>query len=223
MIPYFEVPAIPIGSYMVLQPFTILVVIGCLAGIATARWHALSRGLNLHRFYGLVVSTLIAGFVVSHLFYLIFYHPERIRFGLELLNVGSGMSSFGGFLGGTLGAVVYLRVHRLAAWEYIDALLLGLAVGWFFGRLGCTIIHDHPGTPSNFFLAVEYPGGPRHDLGFYEWLFSIGLNVLLFALRRTRPVAGVLTGIACVIYAPARFLLDFLRISDPRYLWLTPG
>lgn len=28
---------------------------------------------------------------------------------------------------------------------------------------------------------------------------------------------------ACLAYAPVRFLLDFLRVADARYLGLTPG
>ena len=95
--------------------------------------------------------------------------------------------------------------------------------GWFFGRLGCTIVHDHPGLPSDFILAVEYPSGARHDLGFYEWLFTIALIVLLFVIRRRGYPAGVLTGITCVAYAPVRFMLDFLRVGDERFYGLTPG
>jgi phosphatidylglycerol:prolipoprotein diacylglycerol transferase len=100
---------------------------------------------------------------------------------------------------------------------------LGLAVGWFFGRLGCSIVHDHPGLPSDFILAVQYPTGPRHDLGFYEWLFTIGLIVLLLMLRRRGLPAGMLTGVVCVLYAPVRFMLDFLRVGDRLYYGFTPG
>lgn len=189
----------------------------------TARWHTRSVGLDLKWFAPLVAWVLIPGFLVSHFVVLLLYHPEHLRFDWGLVNVGRGMSSFGGFFGGALGAIVYLQRRRLPVLAYIDALVLGLVVGWFFGRLGCTIVHDHPGLPSDFILAVEYPSGARHDLGFYEWLFTIALIVLLFVIRRRGYPAGVLTGITCVAYAPVRFMLDFLRVGDERFYGLTPG
>ena len=223
MIPYIDIPTLQLWGTVAVHPFGTLVVTGCIVGAVIARWHAKSRGLDVDRFVNLLAWVLLPGFLVSHLAMLLFYHPEHFRFDMGLLNVGKGMSSFGGFLGGALGAAIYLKRHRLPFLPYSDALSLGLVAGWFFGRLGCTIVHDHPGLPSDFILAVQYPTGARHDLGFYEWLFTIALNILLFAIRRRRYPAGILTGIACVTYAPVRFMLDFLRVGDKLYLGLTPG
>lgn len=223
MIPYIEIPALQLWGSITVQPFGVLVAMGCIAGAMVARWHAISRGLDTKKFPGLLAWTLVAGFLVSHIVVLLFYYPERLRFSVELLNVGKGMSSFGGFFGGALGAVIFLRYHRLPVLAYGDALLLGLTVGWLFGRLGCSIAHDHPGLPSDFILAVDYPSGPRHDLGFYEWLFTIGLNIFIFMIRGRGLRAGVLTGLICVLYAPVRFMLDFLRVGDKLYYGLTPG
>lgn len=223
MIPYIEIPTMQLWGSITVQPFGVLVAMGCIAGAITARWHAISCGLDTRRFSSLLAWTLIAGFLFSHIVVLLFYYPERLSFSVDLLNIGKGMSSFGGFFGGALGAVIFLRYHRLPVLAYGDALLLGLTVGWFFGRLGCSIAHDHPGLPSDFILAVDYPTGSRHDLGFYEWLFTIGLNVLIFAIRPNELRPGVLTGLICVLYAPVRFMLDFLRVGDKLYYGLTPG
>ena len=157
MIPYVELQPLKLWGPIVLDPFSILVAIGCVTGVITALWHVTARGLDLQRFSALIAWTLIPAFLISHLVALFFYHPEQLRFDLQLLNVGKGMSSFGGFLGGAVGAAVFLRYYRLPVLEYTDALVLGLAVGWFFGRLGCSIVHDHPGLPSDFILAVQYP------------------------------------------------------------------
>ena len=223
MVPYVEIPTLQLWGPVAIQPFGVLVTLGCIMGTLVARWHARSLGLDLRRFATLVAWVLIPGFVVSHIVVLLLYHPEQLRFDLGLLDIGRGMSSFGGFFGGALGAVVYLQRHRLPVLPYVDALVLGLVAGWFFGRLGCTVVHDHPGLPSDFILAVEYPSGTRHDLGWYEWLFTIVLYLLLIVIRRRRYPAGVLTGVTCIIYAPVRFMLDFLRVGDRLYLGFTPG
>ena len=223
MVPYVEIPSLQIWGPIVVHPFGFLVVTGCIVGAMVARWHAKSIGLDVQRFSALIGWVLISGLLVSHFITLLFYHPEQLRFDWKLLDVGKGMSSFGGFFGGALGTLVYLRLYRLPILPFVDALVLGLVVGWFFGRLGCTVAHDHPGLPSSFFLAVAYPTGPRHDLGFYEWLFTIGLNILLFTIRSRGCSVGILTGVTCVIYCPVRFLLDFLREGDKLYFGFTPG
>ena len=105
---------------------------------------------------------------------------------------------------------------------------LGLSVGWIFGRTGCFTAHDHPGRHTSFFLSVRYPDGPRHDLGLDELLFTIAMTAILFAYARKPRPPGHLIGLACLMYAPVRFGLDFLRATDVarpdmRYAGLTPA
>jgi phosphatidylglycerol:prolipoprotein diacylglycerol transferase len=80
---------------------------------------------------------------------------------------------------------------------------------------------------SDFFLAVKYPRGARHDLGFYEFLFTLLVLYPTTRLlgRKPRP-DGFFLALAPIIYSPVRFLLDFLRSTDygnvdPRYLGMT--
>jgi phosphatidylglycerol:prolipoprotein diacylglycerol transferase len=94
-------------------------------------------------------------------------------------------------------------------------LVQALVVGWVFGRLGCTLVHDHVGTPSTFLLAVRFPNGPRHDLGLYEFLYTLVVLVPAVVVldRRQRP-PGTSVAVLALMYAPVRFLLDFLRQTD---------
>ena len=164
------------------------------------------------------------GFLSAHVTSMVLYYPgELIDRPLTILTIGSSMSSYGGFFGGAGAAVFYLRKRGLPMLPYSDTLVMGLLSGWFFGRLGCSIVHDHPGIPSEFFLAVRFPGGLRHDLGLYEWLFTIVLLVIAVSVRPWKLRPGMLTGILCVLYAPVRFMLDFLRAEDMLYAGLTPG
>jgi phosphatidylglycerol:prolipoprotein diacylglycerol transferase len=225
MIPYIEIPPLPLGGDVAIQPFGLLVVIGCIIGFFAFRWYAGTLDLPQNHLLPLFFWALVPGFVLAHWLSVILYFPELLdQKPSILLNIGASMSSFGGFLGGSIGAVLYLKKHHLPILAYGDALVFGLTVGWFFGRLGCTVAHDHPGVHSDFFLAVQYPDGPRHDLGFYEWLLTIVLLGILLLIRtnvRMRP--GMLIGIVCILYAPVRFFLDFLRAADRLYFGLTPG
>jgi phosphatidylglycerol:prolipoprotein diacylglycerol transferase len=137
----------------------------------------------------------------------------------------NGMDSFGGFFGALVGLALYFR--RRPWVRHADVLLQALVMGWVFGRLGCTLVHDHVGRRTDFFLAIQFPGGARHDLGLYEFLFTLLILVpaVLWINRRPRP-AGTTLWVIPLLYAPVRFLLDFLRHTDlpnpdPRYAGLT--
>src|SRR6185503_19395405 len=145
-----------------------------------------------------------------------------------LFNPFAGLSSFGGFLGAFLAFMWFTRRAEIPRLAYADSVALGLSVGWIFGRTGCFTAHDLPGRHTSFFLAVRYPEGARHDLGFYELLFTIVMTAILFAYNRKPRPPGRIIALAAVIYAPARFALDFFRATDVarpdrRYAWLTPA
>jgi phosphatidylglycerol:prolipoprotein diacylglycerol transferase len=105
----------------------------------------------------------------------------------------------------------------------------GMIVGWIFGRFGCTMSGDHPGSHTTLPFAYPYPDGPRHNLGLYEMVFTI--VVLLPAnllLHRKKPPVGSFIAMNCILYGIGRFALDFLRATDrsdadPRYFGLTLG
>ena len=135
----------------------------------------------------------------------------------RILKFWEGLSSMGGLLGGILAAAVYFRRKRLRFHDYADAFALGIAPGWGIARLGCFTVHDHPGVRTDFFLAVRFPAGARHDLGLYEAILLFALAALLWALhRRGRPARAAPRAARGRRTALGRFLLDFLRARRRR-------
>lgn len=226
MIPFWK-PG-PILGFI--QPFGLLVVCAILTGTWLMRKRAEQLGLDRRDSVDLATWAVVAGFIVAHLFDVVAYRwPELVEDPLLLIDPRRfSISSFGGFAGAVIGMFLWRWRRGRRLWPFADATAFGLVPAWTFGRLGCFIAHDHPGRHSDFFLAVQFPGGPRHDLGLYEaiWALVVGL-VFLVMFRRPRRV-GTYLAIACLAYAPVRFLLDFLRATDvkgadPRVLGLTPG
>jgi phosphatidylglycerol:prolipoprotein diacylglycerol transferase len=228
MIPYFNIDLSKILG-LPIHLFGLLVAIGVILGDRIVVREAAKRGLDPQDVRYLNARMVIGGFIMAHLVSVIFYFPERIKENpLILVYFWSGLSSFGGFLGAFLTFLYLNRKAKIPRLAYADAVSLGLAVGWIFGRMGCTTAHDHPGRLTNFFLAVRYPEGTRHDLGFYELLFTLVLTLVLFRFARKPRPAGHLIGLAALLYAPVRFGLDFLRATDfgrpdERYAGLTPA
>jgi len=230
--PLFTLPqGLPVIGGLPVHLFGVLVALGVIVGDRIVVAQGRRRGLDPNDVKYMNARIVIGGFIVAHLVSVIFYYPERIAEDWRVLvNPFAGLSSFGGFLGAFLAFLYFTKRADIDRILYADSVALGLAVGWIFGRTGCFTAHDHPGrhVSASFFLSVAFPDGPRVDLGLYELLFTIVLTAILFAYNRKPRPPGRIIALAAVIYAPARFALDFFRATDVarpdrRYAWLTPA
>lgn len=216
MLPYLEAPVLEIGG-LVIPAFGLLVLAGVVAGLAWAAVRAPRERLSRGAMVGALGWAVLAGFGGARAGQLLVLRPERFAAAgpAAFLDPGAGLSSMFGIAAGTLALCLILGVRRVPLLPALDLAVEALAVGWAFGRLGCALVHDHLGARTDFVLAVAHPDGPRHDLGLYEWVFTV--VVLLPGLRivtRRAPVAGARLVAACVLYAPVRFALDELRATD---------
>ncbi|MFH0974340.1 MAG: prolipoprotein diacylglyceryl transferase family protein [Spirochaetota bacterium] len=227
MIPYFDQPVLQIGT-VTIYSFGALVGAAIFVFFLRIRRRAIALGLDASVAEHMVLWLAIGVLVTSHLFDRIVYFPaETLADPLSLLRLWDGISSFGGFIGALAAAMIFFRQRKLESerWKYLDIAAYVFPVSWLLGRTGCFISYDHPGIPTSFFLGQMYSDGiVRHNLGLLEALYIIPVLILFLALGRNknRP-GGFYLGLLCVLYAPVRFALDFLRIIDATYLGLTPG
>jgi phosphatidylglycerol:prolipoprotein diacylglycerol transferase len=224
MLPNLYIPPIEIGPLRI-GPFPILAAIAVLVCCELAYQRAKRTGLNTMIMVDGLLWSLVVGFAMAHWVDVIFYHPDKVlKNPLILLMIWTGLSSFGGFFGGLLGAVIYFRRKNVSFSEYLDAVMFGSCPAWIIARLGCSIVFDHPGLTTDFFLGmVDNYGVVRHNLGFYEMLLAIAVTTIIYATRNVRSFKGFHFVLVIFMYAPVRFLLDFLRVADKTYWGLTPG
>lgn len=227
-----------------MHPFALLVMAGALASVRASDWYARKNRLSTAVVGDLTIHMLFFGFLGAGVFNTLFYFPERITEVFEkvmehpnllprhLPRLWSGISSYGGFLGGVIGAFIWRRRRDLPLLELGDATAFAAPFGWVFGRMGCAVTHDHPGGITNFFLGIRgWDGTPytRHDLGLYEVIWSAVVMAVLLVLVQRKRTPGFYVALVPTLYAPYRFLLDFLRIDaalvggDARYAGLTPA
>lgn len=247
LIPAVDVPELPIlssehtfevlgrvveiGPWTV-KPFGALVALGVYLGVMVAARIGRKRGIHPDAMSRFMFWVLGFAFVSGHVLDALFYHPERVWSDpLTLLRLWDGLSSFGGFVGATLGVFAFkwrFKVKRVL--PFADTMAAAFPVGWTFGRMGCAVVHDHPGMRSDLWFAVAFEGGGRFDLGLYEMVFAFIVAVACLILARKPKPPGFFLGFTMLVYAPVRFALDFLRAepgqiagADPRYLMLTPA
>src|SRR5260221_5015177 len=89
----------------------------------------------------------------------------------------------------------------------LDLVAYAFPSGWLLARLGCALVHDHPGTASSAALAVAFPGGSRYDLGVLELLLMVPLAIAAIALGRLRGAGspGRLAAVVAGSYPAMRF------------------
>jgi phosphatidylglycerol:prolipoprotein diacylglycerol transferase len=233
MIPWFEVPVIRVGGLVTDIP-TCLAVAGAIAAMAFVRHRARRAGLSVRRSVDGLVWIIVSALFFGHTLDVLLYRlGDWARDWQLILPWQGGYCSLGACLGVVIAVILRYRAPGGGlAWNDIDqavpALLLGLGVV----RVGCFLGHHHAGRLSSFALAVDYPGGARHDLGLYEalWVFALLLGLLLVERHHRDRAAGVLSANAVFCYSLGRFALEWLRgsdlerigrHSDPRTLGLT--
>lgn len=248
-IPFFQLSVynldVPGIGVLPIDPWATLVCIGFVVGLEIARWRGIRLGLDTRDVVDGAVVIVLTGFVVAHIVTVLFYFPERLQTDgiMSILRVWEGFSSTGGFIGAVLGAWLFYKVYRPRdALRHADVICFGFPFGWFFGRLGCGVVHDHIGAEASWFpLAMDfdhgfgpwlegasYASGIRHELGLYEAAYMIPVAALFLWWGRVDRVPGFFLAWFGILYAPIRFVLDFLRnddlsSQDARYLGLTPA
>jgi phosphatidylglycerol---prolipoprotein diacylglyceryl transferase len=250
------------GAMFGISPWAICVVAGAWVGIYFAERRARALHFDIELFRAALTWIVASGFVLGHVIDEVFYHPdflfEHPTSAFHLLN---GQSSCGGFLGALAGGYLWKHVdvrrrgvllsfvrrpRPLALLPYAEVITSTFPVTWVFARLGCALVHDHPGRLARAsWFTLAWPTGPddgmphafgplryvygstsRYDLGLLECLFTIVLALALAATWRKRLPLGFYACAVCFAYAPVRFGLDFLRVTgvpeaDPRYATFT--
>ena len=218
MFPYLQIPPWHLGPYS-FGVFRILVVTGILVGYFTMLRQARRAGLDTGCAAELCIWAVICGLLGAHWFKLAYQPLLLWRDPLMLIQVFNGLASFGGVAGGLIGAAIFFRRRPMPAidvFRYLDLLAFAFLCGLLFGRFGCYTAHDHPGIRTTSWLAVQYPKGPRYDLGLLEVLL-IPFFLGLFGVVKRFRLPGLYVGAVLILYPCARLWLDTLHEHPPRY------
>ena len=230
VLPYVELPDLHVFGFAI-HPFGIFAAIGVYVGAVLTVRAGRVYGPGDTKSLGEVFTwALIGGLLGAHLLHVLGYHPELLRTKgpLVLLKVWDGVSSMGGVLGGMLGIAAYFWHKGVKIRPYWDAIALGTAPGWTIARMGCAVVHDHPGVHRNAWFAVAFPDGPRLDMGLIDCVLLAIVTSVLYLLARKRRPEGTLMAVLALGYSIPRFFLDFYRATDVvfpdgRILGLTPA
>jgi len=219
MIPYFEQPSVHLGPFHI-YAWGVLAAVNALLAFYLIVRRAMAQGISGEEMFRFCFTMFATGIIGAHLASAIMDNPSRFWAHPMIALLSAGIRSLGGVLVGFLGGLAWCRLAHLSLFETLrrfDIVLYPIPFAWMFGRLGCFLAHDHRGFFTTSWIAVNFPEGPRYDLGLIEFLFLIPLALVFYLLdRRPRPV-GFFIGLYGVVYGGFRIWLDTLHVEPLRF------
>ncbi len=145
-----------------------------------------------------------------------------------------GLVFYGGFIGATAAAMIYLRWKKLPLWKIADALAPSIALGSVFGRTGCLLNGCCYGRACDLPWAISFPADnplhppttPVHPTEIYDALLNLGLYFFLAWLFRRKKFDGQIFATYLMCYAVTRSFVEYFRgdYTNLHYhLGLTPA
>jgi phosphatidylglycerol:prolipoprotein diacylglycerol transferase len=219
--------------------YGIMMMVGFLMGGWLVAIELKRRGLAEDYAADIVAAAVIGGIVGAKLWYVAVTQDAGALFSR------GGLVWYGGFIGGT--AAVILNGWRLRVplrWT-MQLVAPALPAAYALGRIGCFLVNDDYGRPTDLPWAVKFPQGlppstaasmeqlfgipvpagidpstvlAVHPTQIYEAILMLAAFMLLWSLRKGSWPIGRIFGLYLVIAGVERFFIEILRAKDDRFL-----
>ncbi|HEX7118745.1 MAG TPA: prolipoprotein diacylglyceryl transferase [Longimicrobiales bacterium] len=202
------------------------------------------RGFDRDVAWDVLFWIAIGGIVGAKLYYLALHWQDLVADPVRELTGRGGLVWYGGLIGGVLAYYWQVRRRGLPVAPAFDATAPALMLSIAIGRVGCFLVGDDYGLPTDSWVGVAFPNGaPPSTAGYLRsigadvpaqvpdsavlavhptQLYEVGLALILFAVlwkvspRLRQP--GRLFGLFLALYAVERFLIEFVRAKDDRFV-----
>lgn len=199
------------------------------------------REANLKEDYAadMVAAAVIGGILGAKLWYVALTGDPDALFSR------GGLVWYGGFIGGALAVILNSWRLRVPLRWTMQLAAPALAAAYALGRVGCFLVNDDYGRPTDLPWGVKFPEGlpastaenlknlfgipippgvdpatvlAVHPTQLYEVVAMLVAFAVLWSLRkRGRPI-GWIFGLYLVFAGVERFLVEILRAKDDRFL-----
>ncbi|HEX9982108.1 MAG TPA: prolipoprotein diacylglyceryl transferase [Thermoanaerobaculia bacterium] len=208
-----------------------------LGGVVLARQFR-RYGLDEELASTIVMAGAIGGIVGGKVYYAILFRNWQLLFDR------AGLVWYGGLIGGFLAASYVVRRRRADYLTAADCAAPALSLGYALGRIGCFLVGDDYGRPTNEWFGVAFPKGSPpttaqslrefgspvdpslpsdtvlsvHPTQLYETAAALVMFVILLRLNNRPHRKGLGWGLFMIMLGVERFFVEFVRAKDDRFL-----
>ncbi len=171
--------------------------------------------------WDLLFMAVVGGVAGARLYYVFLNYPRFFADPAGMLFARGGMVWYGGFL--LAAALVVWRIRKLGLplGKTADAAAPALALAYAVGRIGCFLVGDDYGRPTDSWVGIAFPdGAPPSHAGTISEQFGIAVDPAMIEkygeILPVHPTQLYETGISTLIF----FLLWTLRGKGHRAGWI---
>jgi len=195
-------------------------------------------GLDEELASSMVVAGALGGIIGAKIYYAILFRDWHLLFDR------AGLVWYGGLIGGFLACSWLIWRHKVDYLVAADATAPALAIGYAIGRIGCFLVGDDYGRPTNAWFGVAFPKGSPpttaaelrnfgvavdpsipsgqvlrvHPTQLYESAAAFAMFAILMWLNRRPHPKGRVWGVFLILLGIERFLVEIVRAKDDRFL-----
>jgi len=212
-----------IGDFAI-STFGLMLALAFLVGSWITSRRMAEEGLDPDQAYTLLIYVMIGGIAGSKLYFAV---DVWLREGLpftSLLFSRDGITWYGGLIGATALGALGCRIHGVPVKPLADCTAVAGAVGQSIGRVGCFLVGDDYGRPTDLPWGVAFPRGapptevPVHPTQLYEIAWLLPVAAFLFWRRKQSPF---LFGEYVMLNGFGRLVIEHWRVNPEVALGLT--
>ncbi|QPJ65632.1 MAG: prolipoprotein diacylglyceryl transferase [Candidatus Nitrohelix vancouverensis] len=207
--------------------YGLLVASGFFAAIMYASRQAKREGMNPQEIVDLCFYIMIASLLGARLLYVLVEFSYFSQNPLEAFKFWKGgLVFYGGLIGGTIVAIVYMKRCGMDLWKVADVLAPAIAIGQGIGRWGCFFAGCCYGRPSDVPWAITFSNAKSlaplnialHPTQIYLSLNAIAIFLILVWLQKRKHFDGQILWTYGILYAVGRFVIEYFRNDDRGYV-----
>ena len=209
---------------VVISSYSVMVLLAFLVGYWLGGAELRRKGLNGNLADLLLIPCVLGGIGGAKVLFLVQNVTLSEILSDPLRYLSSGLTFYGGLIGALIliGLVVWWR--KVSYWAVTDSIAPGLVLAYGIGRIGCLLVGDDYGIPSNLPWAMAFPQGAPpttervHPAQVYDTLLMIGLFLFLWKIRKKERPNGWLSSVMFILLGIERFFIEFIRNTSPSFI-----
>ena len=244
----FYVPEwVPLLGGQPITSFGVMMFLAFLAGGFLMRPLMKREGIDPEKAWDVIFMGVIGGIVGAKLYYVLLNWRDTAADPRGMIFSRGGMVWYGGFFGATALIVWDTLRAKIPLGKMADVVAAPLAFSYAIGRVGCFLVGDDWGRPTDLPWGIAFPKGtppttvasiersfgitvdpalvekygnviPVHPTQLYEVAISTAIGIFLWRIFDHRHRDGWLFMLWLTLAGAERFFVEIFRAKDDRFL-----